>query len=37
MACANGHLDIAKVLLINATDPNIANISKNTPLRKKIS
>ena len=34
MASANGHLDIAKLLLINQANPNAVNRSKNTPLRR---
>ena len=33
MACANGHLEIVKLLLVNGADPNKTNQSKNTPLR----
>lgn len=32
MACANGHIEVAKVLLENKADPNAVNKSKNTPL-----
>ena len=32
MACANGHLDIVKLLLKHGANPNALNKSKNTPL-----
>lgn len=37
MSAANGHLEIAKLLLINGSDVNVKNQSDNTPLRKNSS
>lgn len=37
MACANDHIEIVKLLLVNGADVNNLNQSKNTPLRKLIT